>query len=204
MRANRDIHDLGNQASVKSMTKESKGKKIEPFINQCFGHDQSAIEGFKDCENKLQQALDHERAERNAATEFEGAVKTEKVVDAQKGDDNDGNRLEEKINPDSQRADNEDEDHFCRPEFSEMDAELRERAKKVYQKLKATIKVIPLSLPERGEVVVEAAVNNDVRPDSHLAAYDTTGIYKDKKRGGLRCKRSRVFDPTHPCSRSPP
>ena len=197
MRANRDIHDLGNQASVKSMTKESKGKKIEPFINQCFGHDQSAIEGFKDCENKLQ------RAERNAATEF-GAVKTEKVADAQKSDDNDGDRLEEKISLDSQESDNEGEDHFCRPEFNEMDAELRERAKKVYQKLKATIKVIPLSLPERGEVVVEAAVNNDVRPDSHLAAYDTTGIYKDKKRGGLRCKRSRVFDPTHPCSRSPP
>ena len=178
--ANRDIHDLENQRSVKSET-ESKGKKIEPFINQCFGHDQSAIEGFKDCENKLQQALDHERAERNAATEFEGAVKTEKVTDAQKSDDNDGDRLEEKINLDSQEADNEGEDHFCRPEFSEMDAELRERAKKVYQKLKATIKVIPLSFPERGEVVVETAVNNDVRPDSHFAAYDTTGIYKDKK-----------------------
>ena len=62
-----------------------------------------------------------------------------------------------------------------------MDAELRERAEKVYQKPKATIKVIPLSLPERGKVVVETAVNNDDRPDSHLAAYGTTGIYKDKK-----------------------
>ena len=41
--------------------------------------------------------------------------------------------------------------------------------------------MIPLSLPERGEVVVETAVNNDDRPDSHLAAHDTTGIYKDKK-----------------------
>ena len=62
-----------------------------------------------------------------------------------------------------------------------MDAELRKRAKEVYQKLKATIKVIPLSLPERGEVVVETAVNNDDRPDSYLAAHETTGIYKDNK-----------------------
>ena len=129
----------------------------------------------------MQKNLDQERAERNAATEFKGAVKTEKVADAQKSDGNDGDRPEEKINLDSQVADNEGEDHFCRPEFGEMDAELRERAERVYQKLKATIKVIPLSLPERGNVVVETAVNNDVRPDSYLAADDTTGIYKDKK-----------------------
>ena len=62
-----------------------------------------------------------------------------------------------------------------------MDAELRKRAKEVYQKLKATVKVIPLSLPGRGEKVVETAVNNDDRPDSYLAARDTTGIYKDKE-----------------------
>ena len=178
MKANRDIHDLQTQASVKAETKEPKGKRQESFIHQCFGHDQGAIEGFKDCEDKLQQALDREMAERNAATECEGAVKIEKAVDAQKGDD--GNRLEEKIKPDSQKADNEDEDHFGRPEFSEMDAELRKRAKEVYQKPEATIKVIPLSLPERGEMVVEAAVNNDDGPDSYLAAHDTTGIYKDK------------------------
>ena len=113
MKANRDIHGLQTQASVKAETKEPKGKRQESFIHQCFGHDQGAIEGFKDCEDKLQQDLDREMAERNAATEFEGAVKTEKVVDVQKGDDNDGNRPEEKINPDSQKADNEDEDHFC-------------------------------------------------------------------------------------------
>ena len=184
MKANRDIHDLQAQASIKTETKEPKGKRQESFIHQCLGHDQGAIEGCRDCEEKLKQALDREMVERNAATEFEGAAKTEKVVDAKKGDDNDGNRPEEKVNPDSQKAGNEDEDHFGRPEFSEMDAELRKRAKEVYQKLKAsTIKVIPLSLPERGEKVVETVVNHDDRPDSYFAAHDTTGIYKDKKRG---------------------
>ena len=62
-----------------------------------------------------------------------------------------------------------------------MDAEVRKRAKEVYQKLKTTIKVIPLSLQERSEKVVETAVSNDDRPDSYLAAIDTTGIYKDNQ-----------------------
>ena len=61
----------------------------------------------------MQKNLDQERAERNAATEFKGAVKTEKVADAQKSDGNDGDRPEEKINPDSREADNEGEDHFA-------------------------------------------------------------------------------------------
>ena len=62
-----------------------------------------------------------------------------------------------------------------------MDPEVRKRAKEVYRKLKATMKEIPLSLQERGEKVLETAVSNDDRPDSHLAAHDTTGIYKDKQ-----------------------
>ena len=40
--------------------------------------------------------------------------------------------------------------------------------------------MIPLSLPGRGKVVVETAVNNDVRPDAVLASDVTSGIYKDK------------------------
>ena len=132
-------------------------------------------------EDRLKQALAREMAERSAATEFEGAVKTEKVVDAQEGDDEDWDKPEDKINPDSQEADDEDEDHFGRPEFSEMDAEVRKRAKEVHQKLKATIKVIPPSPQEGSEKVVETAVSNDDRPDSYLAAYGTTGIYKDKQ-----------------------
>ena len=113
-------------------------------------------------------------------TEFEGAVKTEKVVDTQKGNDKDGDKPEERINPDSQEADVEEGDHFEGPGFNDMDTELRKRAKEVYHKLKATITVIPLSFPERGEQVVATAVSNDVRSDSHLAAHDTTGIYKGR------------------------
>ena len=67
MVANYENHNLENEKkSVKSETKESeKKKKPEPFINQVFGHDQSAIEGFKDCEDQLQKNLDLERAERD-------------------------------------------------------------------------------------------------------------------------------------------
>ena len=62
-----------------------------------------------------------------------------------------------------------------------MDPEIRKRAKEVYQKFRATIKEIPCSLQEGGEMVVETAVSNDDRPDSHLAAHDTTRIYQDKQ-----------------------
>ena len=114
MVANRESHNLENETkSVKSETKgPEKKKKLEPFINQVFGHDQSAIEGFKDCENQLQKNVDLERAERNSATEFKGAVKTEKVADAQKSDGNDGDRPEENTNLDSRRDDNDGEEQF--------------------------------------------------------------------------------------------
>ena len=177
---NREAHDQQNHAMVKEETTEPKGKRHKSFIHQCFGHDQGAIEGFKVCEDRLKQALAREMAERNAATEFEGAVKTEKIVEVQQDDDGDGDKPEEKPNPDSQKAD-EDEDHFGQPEFSEMDPEVRKRAKEVYRKLKAAIKEIPRSLQDRGEKVVETAVSNDDRLDSHLAAHDTTGIYKNKQ-----------------------
>ena len=151
------------------------------YINKVFGHDQSAIEGFKDCEGKLQKNLDLERAERDSATEFKGAAKTEKNGDVQKSDDDDEKSLEESLNLDSQEADDESEDQFRRLEFKEMGAELLERASKAFQKIKATIKVIPRSLTERGKIVVETAVNNGDRPDGFLAANDTSGIYKDKE-----------------------
>ena len=47
----------------------------------------------------------------------------------------------------------------------------------------ASIKEIPRSRQERGERVVETAVSNDDRPDSHLAAHDTTRIYYQDKQG---------------------
>ena len=93
MKINREIHDQQNHAVSKEETTEPKGKRHESFIHQCFGHDQGAIGGFQECEDRLKQALAREVAERNAATEFEGAVKTEKVVDAQKGDDGMGTSL---------------------------------------------------------------------------------------------------------------
>ena len=62
-----------------------------------------------------------------------------------------------------------------------MAPDLLERASKVLQKTKATIKVIPRSLLERGKMVVETAVRNDVRPDAFLASNDTSGIYQDKE-----------------------
>ena len=184
MKLNREAHDQQNHAMVKEETTEPRGKH-KSFIHQCFGHGhQGAIEGFKDCEDRLEQALACEMAERNAATEFEGAVETEKVVEVLQDDDDDGDdgdKPKEKFNPDSQEAGDEDEDHFGLPEFSEMGPEVRIGAKEVYRKLKATIKEIPRSFQERGNKVVETAVSNDDRPDSHLAAHDTTGIYKNKQ-----------------------
>ena len=129
----------------------------------------------------MQKNLNLERAERDSATEFKGAVETEKNDDARKSDDDDGKCFEESPNLDSQEADCEDEDLFRRPEFREMGADLLEMASKVFQKLKATIKVIPRSLLERGKIVVETAVSNDVRPDAFLASNDTSGIYQDKE-----------------------
>ena len=88
MKLNREAHDQQGHAMVKEEATEPKGKRHKSFIHQCFGHDQGAInEGFKDCEDRLKQALAREMAERNAATEFEGAVKTKKIVDVQQDDD---------------------------------------------------------------------------------------------------------------------
>ena len=159
MKLNSEAHDQQNHAMVKEEKTEPTAKRHKSFIHQCFGHDQGAIEGFRGCEDRLKQALAREMAEPNATTEFEGAVKTEKVVVVPQDDDGDGDKPKEKLNPDSQKADDEDEDHFGLPEFSEMDPEVRRRAREVFRKLKATVKDIK---------VVETAVSNDDRPDSTL------------------------------------
>ena len=143
---NRENHNLDNdKTGIKSETKEPDKKKgTKSYINKVFGHDQNAIEGFKDCEGKLQENLELERVERDSATEFKGAVKTEKKGDARKSDDDDGKRVNECPKLDSQEADGEDEEFFHRPEFKEMAPDLLERVAKVYQRTKATIKVTPL------------------------------------------------------------
>ena len=45
------------------------------------------VEGYKDCDKKLRQALAHEMAERNASTEFAGAVRTVPNDEVQEDDD---------------------------------------------------------------------------------------------------------------------
>ena len=122
--------------------------------------------------------------QRNASTEFAGAVRIEKDVEVQKDGDVGVDKDEEEPGPDSHKADDEDEDLFDQPEFSQMNAEIRKRVKEVYKKLRATIKEIPGSLQERGEIVVETAVSNDGRPESFLAAHDSTRIRHDKQ--GIR------------------
>ena len=67
----REAHDMKNHEVVKDEPKESKGRKRQPFIHQCFGHGQGAIEGFNDCEERLKHALALEMAERSGSTEFE-------------------------------------------------------------------------------------------------------------------------------------
>ena len=86
---------------VKDESKESKGKGRHPFIHQCFGHDQGAIEGFKDCDKRLKQTLAREMAERNASTEFAGAVRTENGDGVQEDDDVDGPKGRDDLGPDT-------------------------------------------------------------------------------------------------------
>ena len=120
-------------------------------------------------------------AERSASTEFVGAVRTEKSDEVQEDDDVDGSKGRDDLGPDSHKADDEDEDLFDQPQFEQMKPEIRKRAKEVYKKPRATIKEIPRSLQEGGEIVVETAVSNDDRPESFLAAQDSKRTSQDKK-----------------------
>ena len=77
---NRENHNLDNdKTGIKSETKKPDKKKgTKSYINKVFGHDQNAIEGFKDCEGKLQENLELERVERDSATEFQGSGQNRK------------------------------------------------------------------------------------------------------------------------------
>ena len=127
---NRETHNLDNDKAATKTEKKvpDKKKKTKSFINKVFGHNQNAIEGFRDCEGDMQKSLNLERSERDAATEFEGAVKTEKKGDARKSNDDDGKYPKERPLPDSHEADGEDEELFRRPEFKEMAPDLLETA----------------------------------------------------------------------------
>ena len=178
----RELHNLdSDKAAVKTEKKvPAKKKKTKSVLNKVFGHGQNAIEGFKDCEGDMQESLNLEMSERDAATEFEGAVKTEKKGDAQKSNDDDGKCPEERPPLDSQEANDEGEKLFRRSKFKEKDRGLLETASKLFEKIRATIKVIPRSIMERGKAVVETAVRYDNRPDASLASNDTSKIDNDR------------------------
>ena len=115
MEHNRRVHDLKAHGVVKDESKESKGKGRQPFIHKCFGHDQRAIEGFKDCDRKLRQALAREMAERNASTEFAGVAKSVQNNEVQEDDDVAELKDKDDLELDSQKIDDEDEDLLINP-----------------------------------------------------------------------------------------
>ena len=43
------VHDRKTRGAIKDDSKAPKKSKRQPFIHQCFGHDQQAVEGYKDC-----------------------------------------------------------------------------------------------------------------------------------------------------------
>ena len=105
------IHD-NDRAAVETEKKvPAKNQKTKPVLNKVFGHDQKAIEGFGDCEDRLRKSLNEEKSERDADTEFEGTVKTKREGDAQKGNDD----CKEHPPLGGQDADDEGEDLFNLP-----------------------------------------------------------------------------------------
>ena len=87
-------------------------QRTEGTLNKVFGHDQTGIEGFDICETGLRNSLNEEKSERDARTEFEGAVRTKRESDAQKGDDD----SQERPTLGEQEANDEGKDpHHHRP-----------------------------------------------------------------------------------------
>ena len=150
--------------------------RTEGTLNKVFGHDQTAIEGFDICEKGLRNSLNEEKSERDAHTEFEGAVRTKRENDAQKGDDD----CKERPILGGQKANDEGKDpHHHRPSRTEADSYLENKATMLFHKLKATIAMISPSMTGRGKMIVETAVKNDNRPVASLAANNTAKIYND-------------------------
>ena len=112
MEHNRRVHDKKNREVVKDEPEVPTKEKHKPFIHQLFGHDQQAVEGYKDCDKRLRQALAQEMAERSASTEVAGAIKTVPSAKTQEGDDLVELDEEENLEPDSQKIDDEAGDLF--------------------------------------------------------------------------------------------
>ena len=130
---------------------------------------------------EVEASLGPRNGRRNASTEFAGAVKTVPSPNAQEGDKLGDLNKEENFEPDSRKTGDEAGDLFDQSQFEEMDPAVRKRAKEVFKRLKSTITVIPLSLHERREKVVETFVSNDDRPESSLAARGARRIDHDEK-----------------------
>ena len=62
---NRELHNLDSDRAATKTEKKvpAKKKKTKSVLNKVFGHDQSAIEGFKDCEDEMQESLNQEKFE---------------------------------------------------------------------------------------------------------------------------------------------
>ena len=86
---------------------------------------------------------------------------------------------EETPNPDRQEADDEEEDPFGQSRFNSLPATVRKSAKEAYHTMVATLEVIPSTLYERSEEIVENAVRNDNREAIPLAANDVKRITED-------------------------
>ena len=142
LRNNRVDHVLESDRAATESDKEVKAKspqRTEGTLNKVFGHDQTGIEGFDICEKGLRNSLNEEKSERDARTEFEGAVRTKRESDAQKGDDD----SQERPTLDEQDANDEGKDpHHHRPGRTEADSYLENKATMLFHKLKATIPMI--------------------------------------------------------------
>ena len=179
LRNNRVDHVLENDRAATEPEKEVKAKnpqRTEGTLNKVFGHDQTAIEGLDICEKGLRNSLNEEKSERDAHTEFEGAVRTKREDDAQKG----GADCKERPTLGGQKANDEGKDppHHRRLNRTEAD-NLLEDATILFRKMKATIPMISPSITGRGKMIVETAVKNDNRPVASLAANNTAKIYND-------------------------
>ena len=179
LRSNRRDHVSESDQAATEPNNEVKVKSpqmTEGTLNKVFGHDQTGIEGFDICETTLRNSLNEEKSERDACTEFEGAVRTKRESDTQKGDDD----SQEHPTLDEQDANDEREDpHDHHSGRTETGSYLENKANMLFHKLKATIQMISPSITGRGKMIVETAVKNDNRPVASLAANNTAKIYND-------------------------
>ena len=155
-----DIQPDGKYIFWKNSAVDKRQKSLRLHLltlNKVFGHDQNAIEGFGICDKGLQKSLNEEKSERDAHTEFDGAVRTKREDDAQKGDVD----CEEHPTLGGQEANDEGDDPSYPRNLEEADQDLEKTAFMLFDKIRATIPMISQSITGRGKMIVETAVKND-------------------------------------------